>query len=125
MITLCEHLFVSFAIQALRNQANRFISKVKQTEPKKHDDGAKATADQIPSNSNQELNHNKEKAIFPADHKEQTRVALVWRWGIGKFVLPGVLAYIDGRLRRCIPNPIVRRIVSGFLLSFLDRNDNK
>lgn len=47
------------------------------------------------------------------------------KWGITKFVLSGILAYIDGRLCRCIPNAVARRIVSGFLLSFLDTDNDQ
>jgi hypothetical protein len=76
-------------------------------------------------------------------HKEATKIAgsITWKgrellgdrrerpqsskiWVVGGFVLSGVVAYVDGRLCRHIPNPIARRIVSGFLLSFLDRKDN-
>lgn len=49
----------------------------------------------------------------------------IWTMGIGKFMLSGMLAYIDGRLCRNIPHPIARRIVSGFLLTLLDSNDKE
>lgn len=70
-------------------------------------------------------NHN--KAIVPKAPtiEEQQKVKFVWKWGIGKFVLSGIVAYVDGRLCRSIPNPIARRIVSGFLLSFLDKDENE
>ncbi|XP_059638646.1 uncharacterized protein LOC132280907 isoform X2 [Cornus florida] len=101
MLTLCEHLFVSFAIRVLRKQAGNAISKVKLKKKLKGDD---------------------EKAVVPASKQ---KVRLVWKWGIGQFVLSGMVAYIDGRLCRYIPNPLARRIVSGFLLSFLDKKDNE
>ncbi|GER30822.1 hypothetical protein STAS_06785 [Striga asiatica] len=67
-----------------------------------------------------------DKAFVPttSGEEEQQKVKLVWRWGIGKFFLSGIVAYIDGRLCRNIPNPLARRIVSGFLLSFLDQGDD-
>lgn len=100
VLTLCEHLFVSFAIRFLRKQAGNFMSGIKLKEKTKEDE---------------------EKAIVesPSTGNGQ-KVKLVWKWGIGKFVLSGIVAYIDGRLCRNIPNPLARRIVSGFLLSFLD-----
>ncbi|XP_073288877.1 uncharacterized protein [Primulina huaijiensis] len=100
VLTLCEHLFVSFAIRFLRKQAGNLVSSIKLKEKTKEDEG---------------------KAIVesPGTGNKQ-KVKLVWKWGIGKFVLSGIVAYIDGRLCRNIPNPLARRIVSGFLLSFLD-----
>lgn len=59
-----------------------------------------------------------EKALAPTSTGEERKTS--WRWGIGKFVFSGIVAYVDGRLCRCIPNPIVRRVVSGFLLSYLE-----
>lgn len=104
LLTLCEHLFVSFAIRILRRQANKFILRIK---PEKQS----------------EVGGNEDE---PADsnHKVQ-KMNFIQRWGIAKFVLSGLLAYIDGRLCRSIPNPVVRRVVSGFLLSFIDQNDEK
>lgn len=69
-----------------------------------------------------------DKAIVPKqqpDQEEQQNFKFVWKWGIGKFVLSGIIAYIDGRLCRTIPNPVARRIVGGFLLSFLDSSDTQ
>lgn len=103
MLTLCEHLFVSFAIRLLRKQANKFIVSIKW-----NSEGDNA------------------KAVVPANPAEVApRVKFAWKWGIGKFVLSGIVAYIDGRLCRCIPNPVARRIVSGFLLTFLDNKNNE
>lgn len=104
MLTLCEHLFVSFAIRMLRKQANKFMANIKW---KRESDGD---------------NH---KEIVPASPTEDDpqKVKFLWKWEVGKFVLSGMLAYIDGRLCRGIPNPVARRIVSGFLLSFLDKQE--
>lgn len=65
------------------------------------------------------------KAIVPSDTGKERKGKIVWKFGIGKFVLSGVVAYIDGRLCRYIPNHIARRIVSGFLLTLLDSNDQQ
>ncbi|KAL0343599.1 UNVERIFIED_CONTAM: hypothetical protein Sangu_1247300 [Sesamum angustifolium] len=104
VLTLCEHLFVSFMIRLLRKQSGKVISRIKWKE--------KAKADE-------------EKAIVPSTSGEEQKVKLIWKWGIGKFVLSGIVAYVDGRLCRNIPNPLARRIVSGFLLSFLDKSDDE
>ncbi|XP_062102259.1 uncharacterized protein LOC133812291 isoform X2 [Humulus lupulus] len=105
LLTLCEHLFVSFAIRKLRKEANKFISGVKQ---------------KIDTDSENI------KAITLENSPEvQEKVKFVWKWGVGKFVLSGIVAYIDGRLCRRIPNPVARRIVSGFLLTFLDQNTDE
>lgn len=102
LITLFEHLFVSFAIRMLRKQTGKLMANIKWKKESGTDDS---------------------KAIDRADAPEQQQT-FIWRWGIGKFVFSGILAYIDGRLCRGIPNPIARRIVSGYLLSFLDKSDN-
>lgn len=103
LLTLCEHLFVSFAIRMLRKQTNKFIAGIKWKK---------------------DLDGDNRKAIVRAE-EEQKKVKFIWRWGIGNFLLSGILAYVDGRLCRCIPNPVARRIVSGFLLSFLDKSSNE
>ncbi|KAF8015488.1 hypothetical protein BT93_H1109 [Corymbia citriodora subsp. variegata] len=104
VMTLCEHLLVSFAIRMLKNQARRHTANIKLKTLKQRDH---------------------EENLPAKDAKEQPKAVVTWRWGIGNFVVSGILAYVDGRLCRCIPNPIVRRIVSGFLLSFLDKDDTK
>lgn len=104
MITLCEHLFVSFAIRMLRRQANKFILSIKWEKQSE-------VGNQAPDSAN--------------SSQEEHKVRFIRKWGISKFVLSGILAYIDGRLCRCIPNPVARRVVSGFLLSYIDQNDDK
>ncbi|MCD7448865.1 hypothetical protein HAX54_046959 [Datura stramonium] len=100
VLTLFEHLFVSFAIRVLRKQASKAVGKM---------------------NWKQKVEAEDQKAIvLPASGQ---KLNFGWKWGIGKFVLSGMLAYVDGRLCRYISNPIARRIVSGFLLSFVERND--
>ncbi|KAL0689230.1 hypothetical protein Bca4012_088908 [Brassica carinata] len=110
VMTLCEHLFVSFAIRMLRQQATKFISGRR---PKKEEEAE--ASDTGPST-----------AIVPVlDDKEKKKMKFRWKAGIGQFVASGIVAYIDGRLCRQIPNPIARRIVSGFLLSFLDKSNDQ
>ncbi|XP_031387722.1 uncharacterized protein LOC116200899 isoform X2 [Punica granatum] len=107
VMTLCEHLFVSFAIRMLRNQASKVTPKIKwKKEP-------------------QESGQKDEAVEGPIGEEPPPKGRFIWKWGIGQFVLSGVLAYVDGRLCRYIPNPVARRIVSGFLLSFLDKKDDK
>ncbi|KAK1274859.1 hypothetical protein QJS04_geneDACA016071 [Acorus gramineus] len=94
VLTLCEHLFVSFAIRMLRAQAGRLCGGIGlRMRPEKD----KGTQDKL-----EKLNK---------------------KWVVGKFVLSGMVAYVDGRLCRYIPNAIARRIVSGFLLSFLEQKE--
>lgn len=104
VLTLFEHLFVSFAIRLLRKQAGKFLSRVNLKERAESDN---------------------QKSVLPMASGVEQKLKLVWRSGIGKFVLSGIVAYIDGRLCRSIPNPIARRVVSGFLLSFLDKDDKE
>ncbi|KAH9711641.1 vacuolar protein sorting-associated protein [Citrus sinensis] len=105
VLTLCEHLFVSFAIRMLRRRADKLTAGIKWKK--------KSEADN-------------DKAVVPVRRGEgRDSGKFIWKWGIGKFVLSGIIAYIDGRLCRGIPNPIARRIVGGFLLSFLDKSDNQ
>ncbi|XP_073156297.1 uncharacterized protein [Henckelia pumila] len=107
VLTLCEHLFVSFAIRFLRKQAGKFVSSIKVKEKTNLDEERAIVESPTPSSGNKQ------------------KVKLVWKWGVGKFVLSGIVAYIDGRLCRNIPNPLARRIVSGFLLSLLDTGDDE
>ncbi|XP_072956243.1 uncharacterized protein [Typha angustifolia] len=100
VLTLCEHLFVSFAIQLLRKQASKFVASFRLKNKVQGGD-----KDEVSSKGSQ---------VTP------NRL-----WAVGKFALSGMVAYVDGRLCRHIPNPIARRIVSGFLLSFLDRKDTE
>lgn len=108
IVTLCEHLFVSFAIRMLRKQASKFMGKTKL---------------KLPGINNQLKND--QKSIVPANAEAVQKVKFTWQWGITKFIFSGILAYIDGRLCRSIPNPVARRVVSGFILSFIDKTDEK
>ncbi|KQJ86021.1 uncharacterized protein LOC100840359 isoform X2 [Brachypodium distachyon] len=102
VLTLCEHLFVSFAVRVLHREATKAIAEItsKVRPPTGGEDGGES------SSSGGAL-------------AKRSRL-----WNVGRFAASGVVAYVDGRLCRHIPNPIARRIVSGFLLSFIDRRDN-
>ncbi|KAF6166527.1 hypothetical protein GIB67_005389 [Kingdonia uniflora] len=108
ILTLWEHLFVSFAIRTLRKQVFKFMvdMKLKGIVQRKGND---------------------DKSIVPTSSSsdEKQTVKLNMKRGVRKFVLSGIVAYIDGRLCRCIPNAIARRIVSGFLLSLLEKKDGE
>ncbi|ERN17671.1 hypothetical protein AMTR_s00059p00194330 [Amborella trichopoda] len=101
VLTLCEHLFVSFVIRTLRKQAGKVIGGIKWKRKSESGDSDQSI-DTSSKGSNAKLSR---------------------KGALGKFVLSSLIAYIDGRLCRHIPNAISRRIVSGFLLSFLDNND--
>ncbi|KAI5418217.1 hypothetical protein KIW84_042736 [Lathyrus oleraceus] len=105
LLTLCEHLFVSFAIRILRRQANKFVLSIKREKQPEVGDHADEPANSI--------------------IQKVQKVNFIQKWGIAKFILSGLLAYIDGRLCRSIPNPVVRRVVSGFMLSYIDHSDEK
>ncbi|KAJ6838055.1 uncharacterized protein M6B38_321965 [Iris pallida] len=100
LLTLCEHLFVSFAIRMLRKHANKIpLGIIWQGKADRKNSGEAS-----PGGSQQEPSR---------------------KWAVGRFVFSGMVAYLDGRLCRHIPNPIARRIVSGFLLSYLDDKNDK
>lgn len=98
---------MSFAIRILRRQTDNSLRKLKLKEKwaRKHDVSQSSSSADAAS--------------------KEPKGKFVWRWGIGKFALSALVAYVDGRLCRCIPHPVARRIVSGFLLSFLDNNTSK
>ncbi|XP_047048194.1 uncharacterized protein LOC124653172 isoform X1 [Lolium rigidum] len=104
VITLCEHLFVGFAVRVLHREATKAIAEIT-SKVKQSSTGSEGGAESSSSEG-----------------------ALVKRgrlWTVGRFAASGVVAYVDGRLCRHIPNPIARRIVSGFLLSFIERRDDE
>jgi len=103
VLTLCEHLFVSFAVRVLHREASKAIAGV-MTRAKKPTTGE---GEGDPSSSGGVLS-------------KPNRL-----WTVGRFAVSGMVAYVDGRLCRHIPNPIARRIVSGFLLSFIESKGNE
>ncbi|EOA26077.1 hypothetical protein CARUB_v10019496mg [Capsella rubella] len=111
LVTLCEHLFVSFAIRILKQHATKVITGLR---PKKEESDAESS------------DTGSSTAIVPVmNDQKKKKVKFMWRTGVGNFVASGIVAYIDGRLCRQIPNPIARRIVSGFLLSFLEKSSEQ
>ncbi|CAN1331486.1 hypothetical protein LINPERPRIM_LOCUS35341 [Linum perenne] len=112
VLTLCEHLFVSFAIRILRKQTGKVSGKLLAKMNWKSE-----VAEQGGSEDGQNA------ITVPVSGVSSGKMKFVWQWGIGKFIMSGILAYIDGRLCRRIPNPIARRIVGGYLLSFLDNKE--
>ena len=102
MLTLCEHLFVSFAVRVLHREASKAIVGV-MTRAKKPTAGE---GEGDPSSG----------GVLSKPNR---------LWTVGRFAVSGMVAYVDGRLCRHIPNPIARRIVSGFLLSFIESKGNE
>ncbi|CAM0949165.1 unnamed protein product [Alopecurus aequalis] len=102
VLTLCEHLFVGFAVRVLHREATKAISEI-------------TSKVKGPSTGGEPSTSGGGGALA-----RQGRL-----WTVGRFAASGVVAYVDGRLCRHIPNPIARRIVSGFLLSFIDRRDDE
>ena len=105
LLTLGEHLLVSFAIRILRKGVKQIVVRIPRNKESKSD------------------SEKTDLALVPTDRKPKCK--FIWTMGIGKFMLNGILAYLDGMLCRCIPWPILRRIVSGFLLTLLDNNDKE
>jgi hypothetical protein len=102
MIALCEQLLVVIAVQGLRKQTKRCLH--------------------FPRGDEEEKPAPQEKAIVPVEKEEPQQEGMLprVRHAATNFVLSSGLAYLDGRLCRHIPNTLVRRIVSGFLLSFVE-----
>lgn len=108
MIALCEQLLVVIAVQGLRKQATKYLHFPRGGEEEKKGETSA-----------------QEKAIVAAEKEEpasqpQEGMLPRVRHAATNFVLSSGLAYLDGRLCRHIPNTLVRRIVSGFLLSFVE-----
>jgi len=103
VLTLCEHLFVSFAVRVLHREASKAISGVMSRVKKPivdEGEGDSSSSDGVLCKRNR-------------------------LWTVGRLAVSGMVAYVDGRLCRHIPNPIARRIVSGFLLSFIENRGNE
>ncbi|CAN6343588.1 unnamed protein product [Urochloa humidicola] len=105
VLTLCEHLFVSFAVRVLHREASKAIAGV-MARAKKPTTGGEGQGEGDSSSAGALLKRNR-------------------LWTVGRFAVSGMVAYVDGRLCRHIPNPIARRIVSGFLLSFIESRGNE
>lgn len=107
---VCEQLFVIFAIRALRRQTKKLLHT--------SDSNEKSTAEE-PSQNRMEVALPRASKSHK-DEEDMERKKQSPRHAVGGFLLSSAVAYIDGRLCRRIPNAIVRRIVSGFLLSFVE-----
>lgn len=103
LATLCEHLFVNFSIRWLRKLVSKVIPDI-----------------ELSGRSQKEIGTGSK--IVPSSSKKETKTNR--KWSVGGFLLSSVLAYLNGRLCRRIPNPITRRIVSGFMLSFVDNDSS-
>jgi len=103
MIALSEQLLVVIAVQGLRKQVSKYLHFPRGGEEEK------PVAAQ-------------EKTVVPVEEPSQPQERMLprVRHAATNFVLSSGLAYLDGRLCRHIPNTLVRRIVSGFLLSFVE-----
>lgn len=107
---VCEQLFVIFAIRALRRQTEKIL--------RMNDSNKKSSAE--------ESSHDGREVALPGaskSNKDEEKIKQgiqITRRALGSFLISTAVAYVDGRLCRHIPNALVRRIVSGFLLSFVE-----
>lgn len=111
MIALCEQLLVVIAVQGLRKQASKYLHF-----PRGGEEEEKKT---VASSQEQAMVPMEQEPTQPQQQKQEGMLPRV-RHAATNFVLSSGLAYLDGRLCRHIPNTLVRRIVSGFLLSFVE-----
>ncbi|XP_062202518.1 uncharacterized protein LOC133904893 isoform X2 [Phragmites australis] len=107
VLTLCEHLFVSFAVRVLHREASKAIAGVMSRVKK-------------PTGGDGDCEGEGDSSSSGGAMLKRNRL-----WVVGRFAVSGMVAYVDGRLCRHIPNPIARRIVSGFLLSFIESKGNE
>jgi hypothetical protein len=110
---LGEQLFVIFAVRALKNEARTWFKWGATTEG---DNIAAKNEHQESKESSAEV----EKASGTAASEEGQKTRRSASNVLLSFVLSSAMAYIDGRLCRHIPNTLARRVVSGFLLSFVE-----
>lgn len=107
---VCEQLFVIFAIRALRRQTKKILHT--------SDSNKKSTAE--------ESSQDRREVALPRasksnnDEEKMEKGLQIPRHALRSFFISSAVAYADGRLCRHIPNAIVRRIVSGFLLTFVE-----
>ncbi|XP_024524529.1 uncharacterized protein LOC112344305 isoform X2 [Selaginella moellendorffii] len=97
VISLSEQLLVIFAIRGLRQYTRKLL----------HLQGGSEKAAPEPA-----------KAVVTQEPPQLPRPS--FKRTISNFFISSAIAYIDGRLCRHIPNELGRRIVSGFLLSFVE-----
>jgi len=106
LLALSEQLLVVIVVRGLRRQAVKVLHLPR-------NDQGKSQQEKM-----EETEKEKEKAAVNEEQQEGTGLRV--RHAVTNFVISSALAYLDGRLCRHIPNTLVRRIVSGFLLSFVE-----
>jgi hypothetical protein len=106
LLALSEQLLVVIVVRGLRRQAIKVLHLPR-------NDQGKSQQEKM-----DETEKEKEKAAVNEEQQEGTGLRV--RHAVTNFVISSALAYLDGRLCRHIPNTLVRRIVSGFLLSFVE-----
>ncbi|KAH7331713.1 hypothetical protein KP509_20G047600 [Ceratopteris richardii] len=107
VIALCEQLFVIFAVRALRNETRSWLSWGL--------DSSKIANSKLGNLIKKETGGKVE--IGKEGEQKETRS---YKGIMFSFIFSSAMAYMDGRLCRHIPNRLARRIVSGFLLSFVE-----
>uniref|UniRef100_A0A0E0FDV7 Vacuolar protein sorting-associated protein 13 VPS13 adaptor binding domain-containing protein n=1 Tax=Oryza meridionalis TaxID=40149 RepID=A0A0E0FDV7_9ORYZ len=106
VLTLAEHLFVSFAVRVLHREATKAIAGVVSKAKRPAGGGEDDFKGESPSSSVGAL-------------ARRSRV-----WSVGRFAVSGMVAYVDGRLCRHIPNPIARRILENQIMKHNDERPN-
>lgn len=103
---LLEQLAVLIIVKAMRQRVGKFL----RIEPSNREDSSTTPTK---NDKEREEERNESRKMNPPLRKGVRNI-------IGHVLLSSVVAFLDGRLCRHIPNPLVRRIVSGFLLSFVE-----
>ncbi|CAI7809288.1 unnamed protein product [Closterium sp. NIES-53] len=115
---LLEQLAVTLLIRTLRHQTARWLH-VKPPPGTQADEGA-ATAAATGDGRGEEGQEEGRAGGGARERVGGGRGAGRVRAAVSHVVVASVVAYVDGRLCRHIPNAFLRRVVSGFLLSFVD-----
>ncbi|CAM6111804.1 unnamed protein product [Calypogeia fissa] len=111
LVAVCEQLLVIIVVRSLRRQTIRVLRQKNITfiggdQPEIYD------------------SPQPDKDNAKEEQKEQPRQGyfegINFKNAVLTFAFSSALAYVDGRICRHIPNPLVRRVVSGFLLSFVE-----
>ncbi|KAL3690687.1 hypothetical protein R1sor_004338 [Riccia sorocarpa] len=111
LIALCEQLLVIIVVRSLRRQTIRLLHQ-KNIHVIGEDEPASPKPDSLATSEEQKpKEEQKEGGFF---------TGINYKRAVTSFFISSALAYVDGRICRHIPNPLVRRIVSGFLLSFVE-----
>ncbi|CAI5931819.1 unnamed protein product [Closterium sp. NIES-64] len=120
---LLEQLAVTLLIRTLRHQTARWLH-VKPPPGTQADEGAAltppATAAATGDGRGEEGQGEGRAGGGARERVGGVRAGGRVRAAVSHVVVASVVAYVDGRLCRHIPNAFLRRVVSGFLLSFVD-----